>query len=143
MTEAAVVPFPPKETVVHISSNDAAIAKYVADAMPMFDAPPPPTDLPVANPPVAAPAIIRARIQIAICGTTPSRGMAPINDPTWQIWTIGPGGKDAHRWERLFEVHHVWPDNFAEYLNDLSNVKPPQMVYTDRKSTRLNSSHRL
>lgn len=76
------------------------------------------------------PAILPTRKQVAICGTTPTRGFAPINDPTWQIWTIGPGGKDAHRWDRLFEVHNIWPENFAEYLNDLSIVKSPQIVHT-------------
>lgn len=68
--------------------------------------------------------------KVAICGTTPSRGYAPITDTSWQIWTIGPGGKDAHRWDRLFEIHNIWPENFAGYLNDLSQVKPPQIVHT-------------
>lgn len=79
---------------------------------------------------ISAPAIVQTRKQIAICGTTPTRMYAPIPDPKWQIWTIGPGGKDAHRWDRLYEVHHVWPENFAEYLNDLSQVKRPQQVWT-------------
>jgi hypothetical protein len=68
--------------------------------------------------------------KIAILGTTPTRMMGPINDPEWEIWTIGPGGKDAHRWDRLFEVHNIWPKDFDKYLNDLSNVKPPQQVVT-------------
>lgn len=68
--------------------------------------------------------------KIAILGTTPTRMEAPINDPSWKIWTIGPGGKDAHRWDRLFEVHGTWPEDFKGYLNDLSNVKPPQEVWT-------------
>lgn len=77
------------------------------------------------------------RAKIAILGTTPSRFMAPIDDPEWQIWTIGPGGKDAHKdirppygWDMLFEIHRTWPEDFAEYLNDLSNVKLPQRVVT-------------
>lgn len=62
----------------------------------------------------------------------------PIEDPEWEIWTIGPGGKDAHRWERLFEMHHEWPLNFGElvdgksYLDDLSKVALPQKVHTLR-----------
>ncbi len=68
--------------------------------------------------------------KIAILGTTPSRMEAPIADPSWEIWTIGPGGKDAHRWDRLYETHTVWPADFAAYLNDLSNVKRPQVVRT-------------
>lgn len=74
--------------------------------------------------------------KIGIFGTTPSRMSGPIKDPDWEIWTIGPGGKDAHRWERLFETHNEWPLNFGElendksYLDDLSQVKSPQKVYT-------------
>lgn len=66
--------------------------------------------------------------KIAILGTTPSRMEAPIADESWQIWTIGPGGKDMHRWDRLYETHTVWPEDFASYLNDLSLVKLPQTV---------------
>lgn len=68
--------------------------------------------------------------KIAICGTTPSRALAPVSDESWEIWTIGPGGKDAHRWDRLFEMHTTWPEDFKGYLNDLSLVKRPQAVYT-------------
>ncbi len=70
------------------------------------------------------------RKKIAILGTTPSRMQGPIEDKSWEIWTIGPGGMDAHRWDRLFEVHHVWPEDFKGYLNSLSNVKLPQQVVT-------------
>lgn len=68
--------------------------------------------------------------KIAILGTTPSRLEAPIDDPTWEIWTIGPGGKDAHRWDRLYETHTVWPEEFAEYLDDLSRVEAPREVHS-------------
>lgn len=66
--------------------------------------------------------------KIAILGTTPSRAEAPIADESWEIWTIGPGGKDMHRWNRLYETHTTWPEDFSGYLNDLSLVKPPQIV---------------
>lgn len=66
--------------------------------------------------------------KIAILGTTPSRLEAPIADDSWEIWTIGPGGKDLHRWNRLYETHTIWPEEFKGYLNDLSKVQPPQMV---------------
>ncbi len=63
----------------------------------------------------------RPEKKIAIFGTTPSRMEGPVQDGAgWQRWTIGPGGKDAHNWERLFEVHHVWPEEFKGYLGDLS-----------------------
>lgn len=68
--------------------------------------------------------------KIAILGTTPSRGLAPINDPEWEIWTIGPGGKNMHRWDRLYETHQTWPEDFKEYLNELSNEKSPKIVRT-------------
>lgn len=68
--------------------------------------------------------------KIAILGTTPTRMLAPVDDPEWEIWTIGPGGKDSHRWDRLFEIHQLWPEDFSEYLDDLSKVKKPQLVYT-------------
>ena len=77
--------------------------------------------------------------KICIIGTTSTRHLAPFNDTSWEIWTIGPGGRDipGHRWERLFEVHgsslfHTWEVGFGEYLNFLSNVKPPQQVVTIR-----------
>jgi len=54
----------------------------------------------------------------------------PIGSPDWQHWTIGPGGKDAHPWDRLYEMHNTWPADFAGYLNDLSLVKSPQQVVT-------------
>jgi hypothetical protein len=68
--------------------------------------------------------------KIAILGTTPSRMQAPLEDDEWEIWTIGPGGKDAHDWDLLFEVHNTWPEDFKDYLRDLSKVKKPRMVVT-------------
>ena len=66
----------------------------------------------------------KAEKKIAIFGTTPSRMLGPWKDGSgWTRWTIGPGGKDSHNWERLYEAHHVWPADFAGYLCDLSNEK--------------------
>jgi hypothetical protein len=72
----------------------------------------------------------RAPHKIAILGTCPSRVSAPVNDPSWEIWTIGPGGKDANRWERLYEVHDqdTWPAGFTEYLDELKAVLPPRQI---------------
>lgn len=62
--------------------------------------------------------------KIAIFGTTPTRMEGPVQDDSgWERWTIGPGGKDMHNWDRLYEVHTVWPEDFKGYLNDLSNEK--------------------
>ena len=73
----------------------------------------------------------RPERKIAIFGTTPSRMSGPTGDDSgWERWTIGPGGKDAHNWERLFEVHMTWPDNFAEYLDDLRKVEPPAEIWS-------------
>jgi len=71
--------------------------------------------------------------KIAILGTCPSRMQAPIKDMSWEIWTIGPGGKNAHRWERLFEIHGTdsWPEGFRDYLTDLEAEKPPKVIYTE------------
>ena len=69
--------------------------------------------------------------KIAIFGTTPSRMEGPVQDDSgWERWTIGPGGKDAHNWERLYEVHGLWPKDFEGYLNDLSLVKSPRQIVT-------------
>ena len=94
----------------------------------------------IENGTIPAPAVqTRTKKQICIVGTTPSRMEGPINDDSWEIWTIGPGGKDLHRWNRLFEIHnvmHPWPLDFGElkddksYLDDLSRVEPPQIVHT-------------
>lgn len=87
----------------------------------------------------AAPAPQKKERKIAIFGTTPSRMQGPVKgDDGWERWTIGPGGKDVHGWERLFEIHQIWPLGFGEipedqdtsYLNDLSKVKPPQQIVT-------------
>ena len=73
----------------------------------------------------------RSERKIAIFGTTPSRMEGPTEgQDDWERWTIGPGGKDTHGWERLFETHQVWPVEFAEYLSALSQVKEPQQVFS-------------
>lgn len=66
--------------------------------------------------------------KIAILGTTPSRFEAPLGDASWEVWTIGPGGREANRWDRLYETHTVWPEDFHEYLNDISKVDEPRKV---------------
>ena len=69
--------------------------------------------------------------KIAIFGTTPSRMEGPFQDDSgWERWTIGPGGCEAHNWERLYEVHGWWPEDFKGYLNFLSTRGPKQEVWT-------------
>ena len=71
--------------------------------------------------------------KICVVGTCPSRLLAPFDDITWKIWTIGPGGADTNRWEALFEVHgkESWPDSFGEYMEMLANTKPPKEIWTE------------
>lgn len=62
--------------------------------------------------------------KIAIFGTTPSRIEGPWQDDSgWDRWTIGPGGCENHGWERLYEVHGWWPEDFKGYLNFLSKLE--------------------
>jgi len=65
--------------------------------------------------------------KICILGTTPSRGLAPFHDPSWEMWTIGPGGSDTPgmRWERIFEVHGpaTWPRSFRHHVSQLAKSK--------------------
>ena len=71
--------------------------------------------------------------KIAILGTCPSRLAAPLADISWDVWTIGPGGKNSNRWNVLFEIHGngTWPEGFAEYLHELKQEKPPKRIYTE------------
>lgn len=71
--------------------------------------------------------------KIAILGTCPSRMSAPLADISWDIWTIGPGGKNSNRWSTLFEIHGngTWPEGFAEYLQELKAEKPPKRIFTE------------
>ena len=71
--------------------------------------------------------------KIAILGTCPSRMQAPLGDLSWDIWTIGPGGKNSNRWNVLFEIHGkgTWPEGFAEYLQELKAERPPKRIFTE------------
>lgn len=72
--------------------------------------------------------------KIGILGTCPSRMLAPFADESWDFWTLGPGGKDANRWSRLFEIHGAgtWPvgakrlfDQLGMLLGGDKNAWPP------------------
>lgn len=69
----------------------------------------------------------RPQRKIAITGTTPSRVVCPWHDPSWEKWTIGPGGSDKADmpWDALFELHRAdtWPvPDFMGYITMLSQV---------------------
>lgn len=69
-----------------------------------------------------------------ILGTCPSRLTGPLADMSWDVWTIGPGGKNSNRWNVLFEIHGkgTWPEGFAEYLHELKQERPPRRIYTEQ-----------
>ena len=70
-----------------------------------------------------------ARKKIAIIGTSPSKKLAPINDPDWDIWTCNIGGFNYFKkWDRIFEIHRRWEESDKEYLEALKKIKPPQQV---------------
>lgn len=77
----------------------------------------------------AHPAAALPTKKVAIVGTCPSRVEAPFEDPSWEIWTIGPGGKNANRWERLLEVHGTatWPVGYRRQLEELQKTVELQM----------------
>ena len=62
--------------------------------------------------------------KIGIVGTCPSRMLAPFGDPSWEFWTLGPGGKDANRWERLLEIHGAgtWPVGAKTLFDQLGRL---------------------
>lgn len=67
--------------------------------------------------------------KIAITGTTPSRGMAPWHDPSWEKWTIGPGGSDDPNmpWDAIFELHgqDTWPRGLRRHLEKIGEYAVP------------------
>mgnify|MGYP001598551675 CR=1 FL=1 len=70
-----------------------------------------------------------ARKKIAIIGTSPSKNLAPINDPGWDIWICNIGGYNHFKkWNRIFEIHRRWEESDKEYLEDLKKIGPPQQV---------------
>ena len=89
-------------------------------------------------PPPTATAVETVERKFAIFGTTPSRMEGPIADGSgWKRLTIGPGGKDAHNWERLYEIHSWWPEDFKGYLSDLSQTKAPRQIVTLKPAREL------
>jgi hypothetical protein len=78
----------------------------------------------------------KATKKIAILGRAPSSlGLAPYDDPEWDIWTLGnaaqkmdeqsgqqKGVVNLPRWNRLFELHNLdekkgtWPDDYYNWL---------------------------
>lgn len=82
--------------------------------------------------------------KVAIFGTTPSRMEGPIQDNSgWERWTIGPGGSELHGWERLYEVHSWWPEDFKGYLDFLSRQEAPREIWTMAPMPSLMSAWRF
>lgn len=71
-------------------------------------------------------------LKIAVIGTAPSsRGLAPLNDPSWTIWACSPGNMgQLSRVDAWFEVHSnlLWPECIAygqPYVEWLKQQKFP------------------
>lgn len=108
-------------------------------ALTMADFVPPPAAIeelptPIVAPPaeIAPPAPTKLR-KVAIVGTAPSsRGLAPLNDPEWEIWACSPGNQNLSRVDVWFEVHSLeaeWVDcenarkvEWIEFLKDKPKV---------------------
>lgn len=70
-------------------------------------------------------------MKIALVGTAPSsRHLAPFNDPSWQIWGVGPGNLQPEsrlpRCDVFFEIHAfdliAREPSYAPYLTELAKV---------------------
>ncbi len=68
----------------------------------------------------AAPAKPR---RIAILGKAPSSlGLAPFDDPSWEIWGLADLHKSIPRWDRWYEIHDLakgkqrWPEEYWQWL---------------------------
>lgn len=78
--------------------------------------------------------------KVAIVGGAPSRKEAPISDPTWEIWGLGPRQLKLPRVTRWFEMHSkeqlinyydvVRGGYFKKHWTFLQRLKCP--VYTQR-----------
>jgi hypothetical protein len=44
-------------------------------------------------------------MKIALLGASPSRSLAPFNEPSWEIWACSDGTVDVPRCELRFELH--------------------------------------
>lgn len=69
---------------------------------------------------LAPPAATR---KIAILGKAPSSwGLAPFDDPTWEIWGLANLYANIPRWDRWFELHELtggklrWPADYWQWL---------------------------
>jgi hypothetical protein len=71
--------------------------------------------------------------KIAIVGTAPSsRSLAPLHDPTWEIWACSPGNQNLGRVDRWYEIHAIdadWSEctterkiEWIEWLRDKPNI---------------------
>ncbi len=71
--------------------------------------------------------------KIAIVGTAPSsRVLAPLDDPSWEIWACSPGNQNLARVDRWYEIHALeadWVDcpndhkiKWIEWLRDKPNL---------------------
>ena len=67
--------------------------------------------------------------KVAIVGKAPSsRGLAPYNDKTWEIWGLGDLWRHIPRWDRWFELHDTgagkqrWQPDHVQFLQNCTNL---------------------
>lgn len=114
----------------------ASAPPHMLVQMPFADEPPVPEPKPEPAPsPVAEPKVLK----VALIGTAPSsRGLAPFNDPTWEIWGCSAGNRGMlPRVNRWFEIHAnmYWPENAAwgpDYVNWLRQQPFPIYMQDQR-----------
>lgn len=55
------------------------------------------------------------RKNIAICGfASSSRGLIPVDDPTWEVWGMNQLYRHIRRADRWFEIHYNWNEEVVE-----------------------------
>ncbi len=83
--------------------------------------------------PEATPVPLPAERKIAVCGSAvSSAGLAPFDDPTWEIWACSPANKGMPRVDVWFELHN--PDlKIREGLTEwLEWLKQQPIVYMQK-----------
>lgn len=66
--------------------------------------------------------------KVAIVGYTPSRELAPFNDPSWEIWGLNDLYRFVPRYDRWFEFHGKHRDGY------IHNPKPGRLPWQEVKA---------
>lgn len=76
--------------------------------------------------------------KVAIVGTArTSVGLAPVDDPEWEIWCSAPGCRALKRYDRWYEVHCLGDYDYEKlaqgYLTFLTGAHDLFMAYPDQR----------